>query len=101
MFSKAPIQELFKNYIVVQLYTDVVPDEFYAPDLRSAFQGTSRQDKDAKVNFNFQGRHFELQLPLYLVLEPQLDEKVNVVGIYPEGTINNEPGFIEFLKNPS
>ena len=40
------------------------------------------------------------QLPLYVILDPQADGKVNVVGVYDEGVINDVPRFVEFLKKP-
>ena len=40
------------------------------------------------------------QLPLYVILEPQLDGQVQVIGVYDEGRINNEAAFADFLKNP-
>lgn len=95
---------LFANYIVVKIYTDVVPDDYYSPELRAGFQGTvTRQDQDAKeANFPFQQKIFkDVRLPLYVILEPQLDERIDVVGIYPEGKINNETAFAAFLRHHS
>ena len=39
------------------------------------------------------------QLPLYIVLLPRVsDNKVQVIGVYPEGKINNPDEFAAFLK---
>lgn len=101
MFSQTEIKKLFEPYIFVAFYTDRVPNEFYAPELRSKFQDLSRPMADADANLEFLRRAFgTIQLPLYVVLEPRLDEKVEVVGIYSEGLINNVSQFAEFLRNP-
>jgi thiol:disulfide interchange protein DsbD len=52
------------------------------------------------VNLVFQRKFFSEQLPLYVVLEPQLDGRIRIVGVYDEGRINNEVLFAEFLKHP-
>ena len=102
MFSKPEFRELLGGYNLVQLYTDVVPDEFYAPALRAGFgSSVARQEADAAVNRWFQGEVFRTeQLPLYVILEPLPDGKAEVVGRYDEGKINNEPAFAEFLRKP-
>jgi thiol:disulfide interchange protein DsbD len=98
VFSKPEIRDLFKDYLIVQLYTDLVPADLYAPSLRS---DTSRQDEDAQTNQQFQQKAFDnLQLPLYAVVEPQGDGKINVLGSYDEGLINNEAAFAAFLRDP-
>src|SRR5207248_10000201 len=98
VFAKPEFRALFQNYIVVQIYTDVVPADLYTPDLRA---DTARQDEDAQTNQAFQQKAFDnLQLPLYAVLEPQADGKISVLGPYDEGRINNEPTFAEFLRDP-
>ena len=89
---------------VVQLYTDKVPNEYYSERLRSQFgSNTARQRHDASEgNLWFQQAAFNgnEQLPLYVILEPSLDGKIAVVGIYDEGKINNEAAFAEFLRAP-
>jgi thiol:disulfide interchange protein DsbD len=104
VFSKPEVKALLHNYIIVQLYTDVVPNHFYAPELVSTFgSSTSRQKQDAtEVNFVFQDKAFPtVQLPLYAILEPQEDGRILVLSIYDEGRIINEAAFREFLRNPS
>lgn len=103
VFSKPEFQTLFKKYTVVQIYTDTVSEKLYAPELRAKFgNDTTRQEQDAKVNENFEQQGFgTLQLPLYVILEPQADGKINVVRVYDEGRINNESAFAEFLRDPS
>jgi hypothetical protein len=99
VFSKPEVQKWFKPYLIVQLYTDIVPAEFYAPPIASDVR---RREADAQdINVAFMQRAFDsLQLPLYVILEPTADGRVDVVGAYAEGRIMDEPAFIEFLKNP-
>src|SRR5262249_31507807 len=95
VFPKPEVADLLKKYRLVQMYTDTVPEGFYeiAP-------GIERQNADGRLNLNFEDKAFgELQLPLYVILKPEPNGKITVVGIYDEGKINNEPAFIEFLKS--
>jgi thiol:disulfide interchange protein DsbD len=95
VFTKPAVKELFKRYALVQVYTDTVPDVFY-----DRTPGLDRQTADAKVNKLFQKNAFgDLQLPLYVVLKPEPNGKTAVVGVYDEGKINDEPAFVEFLRN--
>ncbi len=99
MFSKPEVQKWMKPYLVVQLYTDTVPAEFYAPGTP---HDPARREADAKeINVPFMQDAFgTLQLPLYVIIEPRTDGRIDVVGTYAEGRIMDEAGFIEFLKNP-
>lgn len=95
VFSKPEIQELFKPYARVQLFTDTVPDRYY-PDA-----DRRRADADAAANLWFQRQAFGTeQLPLYVILKPEPDGKIGVAGVYAEGKINDEKTFVEFLKRP-
>jgi thiol:disulfide interchange protein len=102
VFVKPEFRALLRNYLVVQIYTDVVPANLYAPNLRAKFDNdTTRQEEDAQTNQAFQQKAFDnLQLPLYAVLEPQEDGKISILGPYDEGRINNESAFADFLRNP-
>lgn len=96
VFPRPEIAELLKQYSLVQMYTDEVPEEFYMvpPDV-------TQRDAEAAANIAFQERAFGTQqLPLYVILAPQVDGKVRVVGIYDEGKINDIPRFTEFLSSP-
>jgi thiol:disulfide interchange protein len=95
VFPKTEVRDLFKKYSLVQMYTDTVPDVFYETD-----PGLKRRDEHAELNQEFEKTAFGLeQLPVYVILKPEPNGKTTVVGIYKEGKINNEPAFIEFLKN--
>lgn len=101
VFTRPEVKELFKNYRLVQLFTDQVPDELFPASVRSTLKGTERQQADADVNRWFQEQAFgTLQLPLYVVLEPRDDGTIEVRGIYDEGRIINVGNFVEFLRSP-
>jgi thiol:disulfide interchange protein len=97
VFSKANIHELFKPFTIVKLYTDSVPNRYYSPEIGE--QAIARRKADADINQTFQTKVFNnAQLPLYVILEPEVDGTVRAVGIYDEGRILNEPAFIQFLR---
>ena len=102
VFSRSEIQQLFKPYVLVKLYTDAIPLKYYAPEDRAAVvQDGNRQEADATVNRDFQANTFKnAQLPLYLILDPQTDGTISVVGAYDEGRIMNVSAFVEFLRRP-
>ncbi len=98
VFSRPDIQHLLKPYTVVQLYTDIVPKEFYLPEL---VKDLARCEDDAvEVNRAFERALFDsIELPLYAVLEVRAD-KVYLVGGYDESRIQNPTAFAEFLRHP-
>jgi hypothetical protein len=86
----------------VQLYTDIVPNKFYSPEDRARFgSSTERQKADAtEVNRPFQQNVFGTsELPLYVILEPNLDGTINVVKTF-HGLIRSEEAFASFLRPP-
>jgi thiol:disulfide interchange protein DsbD len=96
VFTRPEVRELFKQYQLVQMYTDTVPAEFY-PQKTSDEQ----REKDAAANLDFQKRKFgNEQLPLYVILDPQPGGKVVPLAVYDEGKINKVDQFVEFLKRP-
>jgi thiol:disulfide interchange protein len=97
VFIKPNITKLFATFHFVKLYTDTVPPDYYAPEARSH----ARSNKDAEeINYVFRNKVFDKKnLPLYVILEPQADT-IRVLGVYPEGRINDEAAFAEFLSNP-
>jgi thiol:disulfide interchange protein len=100
VFSKRLIRELMEPYLVVKLYTDVIPYYYYSSEARSNLT-VSRQKADARVNLAFQSNIFNnQQLPLYAILEPQFDGRIKVLSVYDEGRIINENAFAEFLRDP-
>jgi cytochrome c biogenesis protein CcdA len=100
VFPRPNVFALFEPYIVVKMFTDTVPKKYYAEDAKDLRNG-NRQESDADVNLRFQKKIFDTeQLPLYVILEPQLDDTIQVVRVYDEGRINNEAAFADFLRNP-
>lgn len=100
VFTREEIQQLFKRFHLVQLYTDQVPDELYRGNLQKGAQRQERLASDAEVNKWFEDAAFgSNQLPLYVILEP-LDREIRCVGVYDEGKINDVAAFTEFLKKP-
>jgi thiol:disulfide interchange protein len=102
VFTKADVQKLFKPYVLVKLYTDKIPLKYYSPEERQLLlKDSERQERDADINSKFQASVFNTkQLPLYVILEPQLDDTVKVVATYDEGRIMNESAFCSFLRKP-
>jgi thiol:disulfide interchange protein DsbD len=102
VFPKPEIRELMKQYSLVQLYTDKVPNRLYGSAERAALgDGTDRQRQDARANLDFQRAKFDTeQLPLYVILEPQSDGTFREIARYAEGKINDVAGFTQFLKQP-
>ena len=96
VFILPEVKALFEKYQLVQMYTDVVPAQFY---LRPPAEGARRAD--AAANLAFQNRKFgNVQLPLYVILDPQTDGKVVTIAVYDEGKINQVEQFVEFLRKP-
>jgi thiol:disulfide interchange protein DsbD len=102
VFTKSDVKDLLHSYKLVQLYTDVVPTELYPPNVRAKLNGTnSRQNADAETNLWFQKEAFDTeQLPLYVILAPDGENRIKILGVYSEGKINNVDEFAEFLRKP-
>jgi thiol:disulfide interchange protein len=102
VFIKPEIRKLFAPYTQVKMYNDMVPKLYYNAEVQAELaQNGERQETDAEVNLAFQKKVFNTeQLPLYVILEPQLEDTILVVSVYPEGRINNEAAFAEFLREP-
>ncbi len=96
VFPRPAVRELLKKYTLVSLYTDEVPAAYY---LTPASRTQRRED--AAANLGFQRALFGTeQLPLYVLLDPQVSGAVKVVAVYDEGKINDVPRFTEFLAAP-
>jgi thiol:disulfide interchange protein DsbD len=100
VFPMKDVRELLKKFVLVQLYTDRVPDKLYSPEERSAFQGSAtKQRADANKNLDFQKLKFNTeQLPLYVVVKPDANSFVEVAR-YDEGKINDVSAFVKFLRS--
>src|SRR5262249_47229470 len=102
VFSKPEFEALLSQFQRVKLFTDKVPTSLYPPSVRGGKELTvARQRADADVNLNFQRAKFGTeQLPLYVILDPVADDRIEVVGVYDEGKINDEAAFAQFLNTP-
>jgi thiol:disulfide interchange protein len=101
VFPRPEIHDLFKPYTLVRLFCDTIPLKYYAPDQRGSAEANDKRSTDAQINQDFSRRVFnDGTLPLYVILEPQADGSVSVVGIYNKGKINSEADFADFLRKP-
>jgi thiol:disulfide interchange protein DsbD len=100
VFSRPEVQRLLKQYSLVQLYTDIVPNRFYSPEEQSQFgNSAAKQLQDARANFKLQEEKFgTLQLPLYVILQPLPDGSYQEVARYDEGKISSQAAFMQFLE---
>jgi hypothetical protein len=99
VFSRADIKGLFQQYELVQLFTDVVPAKYFGPGQLEKDPG--RAKAYGGINMEFQEKAFgDVQLPLYVILEPMPDGKLKMVAKYHEGLINDVTAFARFLKRP-
>ena len=96
VFARGDVAELLKEYQLVQVYTDEVP-----PQLYQSSPASDRREQDAKAGADFQRKAFGTsQLPLYVVLRPEVGGTTRVAGVYAEGKINDADGFKQFLRKP-
>jgi len=85
VFSRPEIEERLKKYVEVHLYTDTIPSRF-------------RDSQPSQWNQEFQEKTFgNIQLPLYVILEPLEGNQARLVGVYSEGKINDVEAFKAFL----
>jgi len=100
VFSTVSVKPLFKKFRLVQMYTDEVPTEFFA----NGTPTDSEREEEAQANLAFQSKVFgDERLPLYAIFEPVREngqDKVNIVGVYKEGKINEPREFMTFLRKP-
>lgn len=95
VFPKPAVRGLLEKFERVQLYTDWVPESFFAAD-----PGHRERVLEGLANRNFKTDVFGTdQLPLYVVFLPKVSGGAKVLGVYPEGKINDPDGFAAFLKD--
>jgi thiol:disulfide interchange protein DsbD len=99
VFKRAEVKAAFQKYFGVEVYTDNVPLELFAPAMRAEItKGAVRTTQYADLNGTFQNGVFsEITLPFYAILEPQQDGRIRIVDVYGEGKVNNESEFIRFV----
>jgi len=102
VFPLPNIRDQLKKFVLVQLYTDRVPDKFYSAEERAGFQGNAnKQRQDASKNLDFQKKQFNTeQLPLYVIIKPAAQGgDFQEISRYDEGKINDVTAFENFLRN--
>ncbi|MCE9533723.1 MAG: thioredoxin family protein [Planctomycetes bacterium] len=96
VFTKPEVKDLFKQYVRVQLFTDIIPEDYY----QKAPKEESRE-KDAETNAKFQKKILDSNaLPMYVIVKPVDGGMFEIVGKYDEGRISKIDQFLEFLKTP-
>ena len=95
VFPQPGVKAELERFERVQLYTDWLPANLYAAD-----PGERERKMEGRANGDFKRDVFGTdQLPLYVVLLPQVSGGVKVLGVYPEGKINDPAAFVKFLKD--
>jgi len=95
VFTRPEVRRLLDQFDIVQLYTDEVPSEHFAVPVTKGV----REDEGV-ANQDFQASAFgTITLPLYVVLLPRADGRVEVIGVYDLGKINDVNGFVKFLSD--
>lgn len=93
VFPRDDVRKLFREYWLVQQYTDEVRPEFYPAPVDK-----ERREQEAEANLSFQNDRFgDIQLPLYVIIEV-FPDKLTLRGKYDEGKINEVSKFLEFLR---
>lgn len=102
VFTRPDVKALLGRYMLLRLYTDVVPDAEYPPAESALFHGsTTRQEADAAANQKFMAERFgTAELPLYAVLRPLPGGTFAEVARYTKGRIADVTEFERFLSNP-
>ncbi len=95
IFTLPKVREQLEKFERVQLYTDEVPAALFATD-----PGYRERVFEARANRQFKIDAFGTdQLPLYVAMVPKVsDRTVVVLGVYPEGKINEPDQFVVWLK---
>jgi hypothetical protein len=85
VFSKPQIEELFKRFVTVRLYTDRLPPNIaQVPDALGSKDFRTDKLKNAA-------------LPYYVVLKPK-GNTLEKIAAYDQGLIGSEGEFADFLK---
>jgi thiol:disulfide interchange protein DsbD len=98
VFPQPAVRAQLEQFERVKLYCQENPG--IPVDLYTTDPGPAHRILEARANDKFKYDVFrDGQLPLYVVLMPRVsDQKVHVIGVYPEGKINKPDEFAAFLK---
>ena len=97
VFPLPEVQERLRKFVLVQLYTDRLPNRFYPPEIQKKFgEDTEQQEKDAEPNRKLMAK-FEIKAnPVYVVVEPA-GASYKEVTRYTGGRIEVPKDFLDFL----
>jgi hypothetical protein len=96
VFSERAVKAGLSRYVLVKLYIDYVPAEYYQ---RQPTEQVRRED--GLANMKFEQRYFNTsQEPLYVVLQPRGRASFGLVGVYEEALITDSGNFVRLLHNP-
>ena len=85
LFRRREIRDLVKGHVLVKLYTDQVPEQFYAGKVTA-----EQRQEDAVRNRNLQRDQFHTQaVPLYVLMAPQVDGSWKALAQH-EGILDTE-----------
>ena len=85
IFSNPAVEAEFKNFVVVRLYTDVLPS------------GVEQMPNPSGAEM-FRNEKFQnYALPYYVVLQPK-GKVLRLLGAYDKGRIDSPEEFVEFLR---
>lgn len=91
------IKTEFARYTLLKQYTDTVPLEYYPLDKIQSVT-VDVQEADAEKIKKFQKDRFkDIQLPLYVIIEPDGDD-FKEVARYPLSVIRDASDFANFLR---
>lgn len=95
ILSLPEARKALQKYVLVMLYVDVVPAEFF-----SEKPTEEQQETEGTANYRFEGKAFGVaQIPLYVVVKPVAKGKFETVAFYREGRIKKKGAFLKFLHN--
>lgn len=96
-FSLPEIKTEFAKYTLLKQYTDTVPQEYYSIEKLKTLT-LDIQEEDAEKIKKFQKERFkDIQLPLYVIIEPEGDD-FKEVARYPLSVIRDASDFANFLR---
>jgi cytochrome c biogenesis protein CcdA len=100
VFNQLEIRRLFEPYLFVTFYTDEVPLDLYATQVRRKVDNERRKD-DGRTNLDFQETVFkDSGRPYYAILEPRIDDDKIDVYVFGGGVISDVNQFAEYLRQP-
>jgi hypothetical protein len=92
-FANPAAKEAMKSFILIVLFADVVPDEFFDKKLSS-----EQRSEEGIANQNFQTVNLSTrQIPLHVILTPVDDGRFSVVSQYEKAIGDQLESFVAFL----